>query len=278
MLLDRTPYILYPNLQTTFLLYLIPLPPSSLLPPIFPLVCRHLQTTYLLMMCCKRLLLCFSHPTLHLPSSPLSPPLPHPPAPTRPPLPNPWLHLPWPPSRWNLSGFNWPVSIKFWKHKNSQGTCKWSSLQPSYLRFLLLHPWTPGPRQELMSLASPLQPNLPFHYIAISFSPCSRYLSLPYPFLPPLLNRSPRQWLSQARPPSWDQEEANAFLMRPRPQCDTVKWQESVAGEPLVQGIYHLKPSDPLCLWDGGRKREVNREWGRQAEVEEERESYGKAG
>lgn len=91
------------------------------------------------------------------------------------------------------------------------------------------------------------------------------------------LNRSPRQWLSQARPPSWDQEEANAFLMRPRPQCDTVKWQESVAGEPLVQGIYHLKPSDPLCLWDGGRKREVNRECGRQAEVEEERESYRKA-
>lgn len=43
--------------------------------------------------------------------------------------------------------------------------------------------------------------------------------------------------------------------MRPRPQCDTVKWQESVAGEPLVQGIYHLKPSDPLGLWEGGNER-----------------------
>lgn len=68
--------------------------------------------------------------------------------------------------------------------------------------------------------------------------------------------------------------------MRPRPQCDTVKWQESVAGEPLVQGIYHLKPSDPLCLWEGGREegRERYTESGRRAEVEEERKSYQKAG
>lgn len=93
--------------------------------------------------------------------------------------------------------------------------------------------------------------------------PVSPYLSLPYPFLPPLLNRSLRQWLSQTRPPSWDQEEANAFLMRPRPQCDTVKWQESVAGEPLVQGIYHLKPSDPVGLWEGGRATARAEEGGR---------------
>lgn len=25
-----------------------------------------------------------------------------------------------------------------------------------------------------------------------------------------------------------------------------------MAGEPLVQGIYHLKASDPLGLWEGG--------------------------
>lgn len=50
--------------------------------------------------------------------------------------------------------------------------------------------------------------------------------------------------------------------MRPRPQCDTVKWQESVAGEPLVQGIYHLKPSDPLCLWEGGREGARGRQRG----------------
>lgn len=62
--------------------------------------------------------------------------------------------------------------------------------------------------------------------------------------------------------------------MRPRPQCDTVKWQESVAGEPLVRGIYHLKPSDPLSLWD----RERFRKSGREAEVEEERESYQREG
>lgn len=55
--------------------------------------------------------------------------------------------------------------------------------------------------------------------------------------------------------------------MRPRPQCDTVKWQESVAGEPLVRGIYHLKPSDPLCLWEG--RGEVDSEWEAEAEVEE---------
>lgn len=57
--------------------------------------------------------------------------------------------------------------------------------------------------------------------------------------------------------------------MRPRPQCDTVKWQESVAGEPLVQGIYHLKPSDPLCLWERGSERWSKSE--RQEEVEEEK-------
>lgn len=60
--------------------------------------------------------------------------------------------------------------------------------------------------------------------------------------------------------------------MRPRPQCDTVKWQESVAGEPSVQGIYHLKPSDPLCLWERG----VREGWSkseRREEVEEEKNS-----
>lgn len=62
MLLDSTLYILYPNSQTTFLLYVNPSSTfslSCLLPPPFPLFCHHLQTTYLLMMCCKRLLLCF---------------------------------------------------------------------------------------------------------------------------------------------------------------------------------------------------------------------------
>lgn len=60
--------------------------------------------------------------------------------------------------------------------------------------------------------------------------------------------------------------------MRPRPQCDTVKWQESVAGEPLVQGIYHLKPSDPLGLWEGEGERKTFR-WrvGRQRWTRKER-------
>lgn len=60
--------------------------------------------------------------------------------------------------------------------------------------------------------------------------------------------------------------------MRPRPQCDTVKWQESVAGEPLVQGIYRLKPSDPLCLQERGSEMEV--ESGKQAEVEDGSKSH----
>lgn len=111
----------------------------------------------------------------------------------------------------------------------------------------------------LLPLYRQILPSLHCH---LSFSVSSSrfpYRSRPYPFLLPLLNRSLRQWQSQ--PPSWDQEEANAFLMRPRPQCDTVKWQESVAGEPLVQGIYHLKPSDPLCLWERGSERGMVKEW-----------------
>lgn len=58
--------------------------------------------------------------------------------------------------------------------------------------------------------------------------------------------------------------------MRPRPQCDTVKWQESVAGEPLVRGIYHLKPPDPVCLWEGGGEREKRREEVRERETQKD--------
>lgn len=130
----------------------------------------------------------------------------------------------------------------------------------SYLRFLLFC-LLGLPDLSLSSTrhgidASPAKSFLSLHG-QLTSPPLSllSYLYLPYPFLPPLLNRSLRQQLRQTWPPSWDQEEANAFLMRPRPQCDTVKWQESVAGEPLVQGIYHLKPSDPLCLWEGGREQ-----------------------
>ena len=65
--------------------------------------------------------------------------------------------------------------------------------------------------------------------------------------------------------------------MRPRPQCDTVKWQESVAGEPLVQGIYHLKPSDPLCLWEGGREIEGGGDLDREWEAGRGGESYQRA-
>lgn len=128
----------------------------------------------------------------------------------------------------------------------------------------LLPLWTPGPwllltwNRCLTLLRSLAKSSLSLqgHLFLPTPHPIpSPYLPLPYPFLPPLLNRSLRQWLSQTRPPSWDQEEANAFLMRPWPQCDTVKWQESVAGEPLVQGIYHLTPSDPLGLWEGGNER-----------------------
>lgn len=216
------------------------------------------------MMCCKRLLLCFhaalSTSPLHL--APLHFLIPqHPaasPSSCSQPLTPPLLT----PSRWNLSGFNWLVSIKFWKHMNSLGTSKWTSLQlvisasssfASLDSRTSVHPQTCNWCLSL-PLYSQIFPFITWPSLSLRVSLCFPYLSLPYPFLPPLLNRSPRQWLSHTRPPSWDQEEANAFLMRPRPQCDTVKWQESVAGEPLVQGIYHLKPSDPLCLWEGGRE------------------------
>lgn len=155
------------------------------------------------------------------------------------------------------------------KHMKSGGTSKWTALQQlvTCASSLASSDFSVSSDGELMPLApsvtSSSDESLPFHYRAISLSLCHLFFPLspfPYPFFPTLLNGSLRQWLSDTWPPSRDQEEANAFLMRPWPQCDTVKWQESVAGEPLVQGIYHLNPTDPLSLWEreggnGNRKR-----------------------
>ena len=86
------------------------------------------HTTYFLMMCSECVLLCF---LFALFTSPPPHPLTPPSSCSRP------LLTPW---RWNLSGFNWLVSIKSWKLTNSQGTVRLTLVQ------LVIFPsnfWTP---------------------------------------------------------------------------------------------------------------------------------------
>lgn len=126
------------------------------------------------MVLCKCLLLCFklalaiSPPHLArlqllIPQRPLHPV----PSPLTPPL--------LAPSRWSPSDSNWPVSIKFWENTwTHRGQVSGDLLQLvicASSAFASLDSWTsaqPHTRNRLPD-APPLQPNLSFHYTAISF-------------------------------------------------------------------------------------------------------------
>lgn len=208
-------------------------PPNSITYRLLPLSCfsHHIQHLSLLMMCwqcwrsCFQGARAFSH--LHLgPRHLLIPGHPLHPVPNL--LTSPLLTL----SGWIPSGFNWLISIKRVEAPKPTGDRKWSLLQLVIAAsFSDSETLSSSPYIESMPHLTLMLPHFsqifPFitqPSLSLSISLRSPHLPSPYPFLPPLLNRSLRQWLSQTRPPSWDQEEANAFLMRPRPQCDTLKW------------------------------------------------------
>lgn len=133
MMLASTPYIV--NSQT-----IPPICPSCLLPPLSSLLCHHLWITYLLMMCCKRLLLCFQAALSPLHPSPLHFLIPqHPPSSCSQPLTPPLLT----PSRWKpLIGRYQLNSRSTWSHRGEvSGVCssQLSPLPPPS------PPWTPGP-------------------------------------------------------------------------------------------------------------------------------------
>lgn len=128
---------------------------------------HHIQTLSFLMMRCKCLHSCFqgarSVSRLHLaPCHLLIPGHPFILFPTS------WLHLSWPSQGEIRAGLIGWYQLNGESNRTHRG--QWVEFAPASYLCSVLRLWDPSPYIESMPHSPPLQPNLSFHYTAISFS------------------------------------------------------------------------------------------------------------